>query len=330
VRRLSGALQAAHDRGIVHRDLKPSNILFNAHGEPVVLDFGLARRLQQGGARLTQAGQPVGTPAYMSPEQVAGAVGQMGPACDVYALGVILYQLLTGRLPFEGTLAEVLAQIVTRPPEPPSRWRPGLDPRLEAICLQALSKDVHARFASMRDLGGALAGCLPGKVPAPPPARGPWARLRWPGLLAGSVAAAGLMAGVLFWPPKSTGTVRIELDDPRAAVEVQVDGERRDPAGLGEPLQLPAGRHQLLVTSGRFKSVSESFTVEAGDNTVLRVKLVPRAEAPANPVAPANPIMPPRATRPTRATRPDDDQRKRQKERETRGDLREREVPDDD
>src|SRR5260370_11944312 len=93
VRQLTGPLQPAHERGIIHRDLKPSNIMINQRGEPVILDFGLARRLRQDDARLTHNGQPLGTPAYMSPEQVAAAIQVMGPGCDIYALGGILYQL---------------------------------------------------------------------------------------------------------------------------------------------------------------------------------------------------------------------------------------------
>src|SRR5262249_41827182 len=112
VSKLALALQEAHDRRVVHRDLKPSNVMIDQRGEPVILDFGLAHRLCPGEVRLTRSGQPLGTPAYMAPEQVGGVRG-MGPACDVYSLGVILYELLTGRVPFEGSLAEVLGQIVT-------------------------------------------------------------------------------------------------------------------------------------------------------------------------------------------------------------------------
>jgi hypothetical protein len=135
VRTLALALQEAHDRGVIHRDLKPSNILLNQRGEPVIVDFGLARRLHPGDARLTRVGQPLGTPAYMSPEQVVGAAGRMGSGCDVYGLGVVLYQLLTGRLPFEGPVEDVLGHIVSRPPPPPSSHCPGLDPQLDAVCL---------------------------------------------------------------------------------------------------------------------------------------------------------------------------------------------------
>jgi predicted Ser/Thr protein kinase len=298
VGRLTMALQAAHDRGIIHRDLKPSNIVINQRGEPVILDFGLARLLRQGDVRLTQSGQPLGTPAYMSPEQVAGAIGVMGPGCDIYSLGVILYQLLTGRLPFEGSVAEVLGQIVTRPPEPPSKHRPDLDPRLDAVCLKALHKHVADRYASMRDFAAALADYLRGDSRpagmqfAPSSAlptaavgrgtRGPIAWLRRKPLrlvLAGACAAAVvLLAGVVLWISTSMGTIHIQLDDPRAHVDVQVDGESIDSAGLDEPLRLRPGKHHLLVTGTKIQTVSESFTVARGDNPVLRVKLVSTAD----------------------------------------------------
>jgi hypothetical protein len=305
VQQLTAALQAAHERGIIHRDLKPSNIQINQRGEPVLLDFGLARRLRQDGARLTQLGQPLGTPAYMSPEQVAGAVGLMGPGCDIYALGVILYQLLTGRLPFEGSIAEVLGRIVTQPPEPPSKHRPNLDPRLEVICLKALSKGVADRYASMRDLGAALADYLHGAPPpagmridqgsaAPTPAAGRGARPRtaWlarkpllPVLAAGGVAVA-LVASVVLWITSARGTIRIELDGPRAEVEVQVDGEHVESAGVNEPLRLRPGKHHLLVTGKKIQPVSTSFTVTRGDNPALRVQLVARADAAPDAVPP--------------------------------------------
>jgi hypothetical protein len=281
LRQLTGALQAAHDRGVVHRDLKPSNIMINARGEPVVLDFGLARRLRPGDVRLTQSGQPLGTPAYMSPEQAAGAVQDMGPGCDVYALGVILYQLLTGRLPFAGSMAEVLGQIVAQPPPPPSLHRPGLDPRLEAVCLKALSKKAADRHASMRDLGEALADYLLADAPSaqgpPAPARTARRGRKWLWLLlpAGGAAAA-LLAGLGFWYAGRPGLIRIELEGPRAEVEVRVDGEVLDGAGLNGPLRLTPGKHHLMVTGKRIRPISASFTVERGDNPVLKVQLARR------------------------------------------------------
>ena len=102
-------LQQAHDHGIVHRDLKPANIMIDKRGEPIVMDFGLARKRQEGDATITCEGMILGSPAYMSPEQVEADQNEIGPASDQYGLGVILYEMLTGQLPFRGSVMNVLA-----------------------------------------------------------------------------------------------------------------------------------------------------------------------------------------------------------------------------
>jgi WD40 repeat protein len=175
VRKLALALQEAHQAGIVHRDLKPGNIMIDRRGEPIIMDFGLARRTGSADTRVTQKGASVGTPAYMSPEQVAGKVEAMGPACDIYALGVILYELLAHRLPFPGPdLMTMLSQIMTTTPPPPHRFHQGLDPALEAVCLKAMAKKPKERYESMADLAAALLKYLKGGsggAPAPVPPR---------------------------------------------------------------------------------------------------------------------------------------------------------------
>jgi serine/threonine protein kinase len=160
VGKLAMALAEAHAHGIIHRDLKPANVLINARGDPVLTDFGLARRIQQGEERLTQSGMVIGTPAYMAPEQVNGDNDSQGPCTDVYSLGTVLYEMLTGRPPFVGQLTRVLVQIVNEPPEPPSALRPDLDSELEAICLRCMAKKPQGRFASMKELAAALNGYL--------------------------------------------------------------------------------------------------------------------------------------------------------------------------
>src|SRR5262249_26235559 len=150
------ALQEAHKRGIIHRDLKPGNIMINKRLEPVIMDFGLARWIHKDDVRLTQSGSILGAPVYMSPEQVYGDLEKMGPGCDIYSLGVILYELLTGQLPFQGPTTAVLAKTLIQNPTPPSKYRPSLDPRLEFICLKAMAKQISDRFASMADMAAAL------------------------------------------------------------------------------------------------------------------------------------------------------------------------------
>jgi serine/threonine-protein kinase len=148
---LAGAVQAAHEGRVVHRDLKPANVLLTVDGTPKISDFGLARRL--GGEGLTRSGAAVGTPSYMAPEQAQGEAGAIGPATDVYALGAILYECLTGRPPFraESELATVY-QVTTQEPVPPSQLNPRVPRDLETICLKCLSKDPARRYATAATL----------------------------------------------------------------------------------------------------------------------------------------------------------------------------------
>jgi hypothetical protein len=149
-RKMASALAAVHTAGILHRDLKPGNILLDGAGEPLLTDFGLAR--SAGAAEpLTQEGMVVGTPAYMPPEQARGQDEEIGPWTDVYSLGVVLYQLLTGRLPLAGRHASAPEGL-----PPPSRWRPEVDAALDAVVLRALARRPEERYQTAAEFAQAL------------------------------------------------------------------------------------------------------------------------------------------------------------------------------
>src|SRR5262249_40226597 len=134
VEMLARAMHAAHGRGVVHRDLKPANVLLTPDGVPKVTDFGLAKQLDEDTGR-TRTGAILGTPSYMAPEQAAGNVKEVGPPTDVWALGAILYECLTGRPPFRGTtVLETLEQVRRQEPVPPARLQPGVPRDLAAGC----------------------------------------------------------------------------------------------------------------------------------------------------------------------------------------------------
>ncbi len=162
VRKIALALEEAHAQGIVHRDLKPANIMIDKRGEPIVMDFGVACWFDdKTQTRLTQQGALVGTPAYMSPEQVEGRT-KLGPASDIYSLGVVLYELLVGRCPFEGTVLNVISQVLYQTPPDPRKFRMDLSPGLAEIIQRAMQKDPSQRFSTMRDFAKALTAFING------------------------------------------------------------------------------------------------------------------------------------------------------------------------
>jgi serine/threonine protein kinase len=157
VRKLADALVAVHAAGVIHRDIKASSVLLTGDGEPFLTDFGLSRpRHTADTQHLTTTGSPIGTPAYMSPEQVHGDHAAIDARTDIYSLGVLLYQLLTGRLPFEGPLTEVLIAIKQVEPPRPGTLRPEIDRELDAICRKAMAKRPANRYQTAHAFADAL------------------------------------------------------------------------------------------------------------------------------------------------------------------------------
>lgn len=170
IAKVANAVQHAHDRGVLHRDLKPSNVLIDREGHPLVTDFGLAKRTTEEDARITPLTQPgaiLGTPAYMAPEQVTGSRGEVGPASDVYSLGVMLYEMVTGRPPFRAASpVDTLLLVLEQDPVRPKLLNPKVDSDLELICLKCLQKVPELRYKSAGDLARDLEAWGRGETPS--------------------------------------------------------------------------------------------------------------------------------------------------------------------
>jgi serine/threonine-protein kinase len=165
MQRVCKAVQYAHEHGIIHRDLKPTNILVDPKGDPRVLDFGLAKTVHRGDDTITVPGEIAGTPSYMSPEQASGASDRLDTRSDVYSLGVILYRLLAGRLPYDdsGGYLQILRRINEDEPLRPRTADPSLDRELEALLMKALARDPLGRYATAGELARDLANYLHGE-----------------------------------------------------------------------------------------------------------------------------------------------------------------------
>jgi outer membrane protein assembly factor BamB/tRNA A-37 threonylcarbamoyl transferase component Bud32 len=213
---VADAIQYAHEQGKLHRDLKPSNILIDALDRPRVTDFGLARRTEVD-ARLTASGTVLGTPSYLPPEQASGQRGRIGPHSDVYSLGAMLYELVTGRPPFRAaTPIDTILQVLSTPPLAPRLLNPKIDRNLETILLKCLAKEPAERYATARDLAEDLQSYFDGRpIKARRPGRveraGRWLRRhrRALNLTAATAAVTALIVagGFLAWQASRSKSV---------------------------------------------------------------------------------------------------------------------------
>jgi serine/threonine-protein kinase len=266
---LAEAMHAAHQGGIVHRDLKPANILFTPDGTPKVTDFGLARRLE-GGAELTFSGVPLGTPSYMAPEQARGQSRAVGPAVDVYALGVILYEMLTGRPPFRAeTPTETVLQVIHQEPVPPARLNTKVPRDLETICLKCLQKEPHRRYPSAAALADDLRQFGEGRPIQARPLGLPTRTWCWgrrnpaaAALIATGLALVGLVIGGGFWLEWERGERRAESvrQEEREARAVEVAVEQA--SALGRQGRWPDAR---AVLDGARSVLSSSAPARFGE-----------------------------------------------------------------
>ncbi|MBW3596328.1 MAG: TAXI family TRAP transporter solute-binding subunit [Planctomycetes bacterium] len=159
---IARAVQCAHEHEILHRDLKPANVLIDERDEPQITDFGLAKDLNQD-AHFTASGAAVGTPSYMAPEQAAGRRDEIGPAADVYSLGAVLYEMLTGRPPFSGdSVVDIILDVIHKDPLPPHVVNPEVDRELETVCLKCLHKNPAQRYATAEEVADEMRRYLAG------------------------------------------------------------------------------------------------------------------------------------------------------------------------
>ena len=281
------ALDYAHRKGIIHRDIKPSNIIVQPDGQIKITDFGIAHIEDPEATQQTQAGEILGTPAYMSPEQVLSQ--PVDGRSDLFSLGVILYEVATGKRPFQGeNLAAMFRNITGEDPAAPTTLNPALPRELSQTIMRCLAKSPDQRFATGKDLAEALRRCGQRAMPAPgltPPAPAPSR-----GLIISLVAV--LLAAIIGFavyhviikpkptpvvvtpePPKLPRLGGLNIETTPAGAQVLVDGENKGTTPLS--IQVPPGAHEIRLVLANYGDWEANVKVEEDKVTHLPVELMP-------------------------------------------------------
>ena len=272
VRQVALALDHAHRHGIIHRDIKPANILISAADQPMITDFGLAHEDQtDADPTLTRAGDILGTPAYMAPEQARGDVHLIDARTDVYAAGAVLYKLLTGRTPYSGTTNSVIQAVIHDRPAPIRKADPSIAKDLETITLKCLEKEPQDRYHSARMLADDLKRFLDGDSVVARPAsvaERAWKWIRRNPRIAGMLAGLLALAGFLLGTGSQLHSVRQQRDRARAAETETQDLLAKSSADAGL-LAMQRGRFRDAV-----KHFDQSLQLGAEKETKLRLKRI--------------------------------------------------------
>lgn len=277
------SLDYAQQKGIVHRDIKPSNILVDANGQTKITDFGIAHIEDPAASVQTQAGEILGTPAYMSPEQVLSK--PVDGRSDLYSLGIILYELSTGRKPFGGeNLAAVFRSITQDTPPPVAKINPAIPLKFSQIIMKCLNKKPEDRFEKGRDLAKALKSCI--EEVGPISERKSGKRLKQIGLafffivLLGIAGYIGLTKIILQpKPPPSVErviTTFLKVESMPEGAQVFVDGEFKGVAPLRAAL--PIGKREVRLTLPDYHEWEAQVELKEGEEIPLRIRLIPTAE----------------------------------------------------
>lgn len=275
VHKLADALAAVHSVGIVHRDIKPANVVIDRAGEPLLMDFGLARAdspeippsdrplgIQSAAClTLTGSGRQPGTPCYMAPELFLG--DNASPRSDIYSLGLVLYQLLTRQQPFQekGSLQELAEAVIHQDLPQPRQCSRQIDRRLEAICLTAIARRTEDRYSSAAEMASVLCGYLSSADQPPRISR----------RLVLAVAPVLALLGVLMMFRINTGMLVLEVEP--EDVRVEIDGEEVHLKSPRDDIRLRVGEHQLVITKDGFETRTQSFQVRRNDETEILARL---------------------------------------------------------